>query len=114
MSEEKIYNRINEIDQKHDNHYNEMRDELHLHIQSINGHMHSMATSAAVISERLQQTRRDIEGMPPQRERPCVDLKEHLLHHEKYRFAWVLAIIGAIVSGAAAAIGTTVAFLKGQ
>ena len=106
MSEEKIYQRINEIDEKHMRKAEELRAEMNFMIQSFHGHISDMTTSMAVVSERFNQMKDQVVSIPKPETRPCPFFNKHMEEHEKYRFIWVKSVITAIVSAVITALGT--------
>ena len=106
MREEKIYQRINQIDEKHMRKADELRAEMNLMIQSFHGHISDMTTSTAVLSERFKQMRDQVVNMPKPEARPCPFFNKHIEDHEKIRFVLVKSVIGAIVTAVVTALGT--------
>ena len=106
MSEEKIYQRITEIDEKHMRRSDELRAEMNLMVQSFQGHISDMTTSAAILSERFKQMREQVVTMPKPESRPCPFFAKHIEDHEKIRFVVVKSVITAIVTAVVTAFGT--------
>ena len=106
MAEKEIYERITQIDEKHMRKAEELRAEMNMMVQSFQGHISDMTTSAAVLSERFKQMREQVVTMPKPESRPCPYFTKHMEDHEKYRFVWVKSVITAIVTAVVTALGT--------
>ena len=106
MAEKEIYERITQIDEKHMRKAEELRAEMNMMVQSFQGHISDMTTSAAIISERFRQLKEQMIAMPKPEARPCPFFTKHLDEHEKIRFVLVKSVIGAIVTAVVTALGT--------
>lgn len=110
---ERIYDKIEKVDSKHDKKAEEIRSEMNLMMQSFHGHMADMTTTSAVMSERFKQLSKQVSNIPALPKRPCGDFEAHIAEHKEYRFIWVKSIVGAIVAAVLAAAGTAWAVLTG-
>lgn len=113
-----IWDKIDRVDDKHTKKADELRAEMNVMVQTFQGHIADMTTSAAVISERFKQLKDRVVEMPRPEERPCLFFKEHMEDHKNIRFIWIRAIVGsvlsAVVTAIAAAIGTVLFMKKGS
>jgi len=107
MSEEKIYQRINDIDQKYEKRndilrreISENRAEMNLIMNAYNGHISTITTSSAVLSERFNQMRIQLEKLPVPEKRPCEFFAQHIQDHKEADSLWKKPVIGGIVGGA--------------
>lgn len=106
MAETEVYERINQVDEKHTRKAEKLRDEMNVMAQTFQGHISDITTSMAVVSERFKQMKEQVIAIPKPEKRPCDELKGHLEEHEKYRFVLVKSVIGAIVTAIVTALGT--------
>jgi hypothetical protein len=114
MSEEKIYQRINEVDDKHTQKTDNLRNEMNQIMQTFHGHIIEMSTTAAVISERFKQLRDQVINLPKPPDQPCTHLKDHIKDHKDIRTLWNRPLIGCVIDLVKMAVIFLLAFLWGK
>ena len=95
--------------------FNAAMERIHAKLDENKDHFNTKIES--VSSEVVElRTKFDMTPIPQLPNRPCKFFIKHEAEHDAIRFVWVKAVIGAIVSGIAAAIGTVLFFghHKGQ